>query len=146
MRGIDMRKRKRNKPGRITAWLVTWEWIGNHAKRKDKIAAILNWRLSPERVAEIIEIIHANEFYTLAERLAIAKNKKLNPYQTGYGAIQGIPWEGRLLCGHNPFLEARLVDNLCVVKDNEGNQTLVWDEHEKPDLSWIQGNKSEEKH
>lgn len=140
-----MRKRKRNKPGRITAWLVTWEWIGNHTKRKDKIAAILNWRLSPKRVAEIIEIIYANEFYTLEERLAIAKNKTANPYQTRYDDIQGIPWEGRLFCGHNPFLEARLVDNLYVVKDNEGNQKLIWDEREKPDLSWIQGNKSEEK-
>lgn len=141
-----MRERKRNKPGRITAWLVTWEWIGNHAKPKDKIAAVLNWRLSPERVARIIEIIYANEFYTLEERLAIAKNKKSNPYQTRYGAIQGIPLGDRLFCGHNPFLEARLVDNLHVVKDNEGNQELSWDERERPDLSRIQSNKSEEKH
>ncbi len=123
-------KRRRNKPGRISAWLVTWEWIGNHAKRKDKIAAVLNWRLTRERVAEIIEMIYANEYYTLEERVAFAKDRKLNPYQAQYAA-------GRISCGHNPFLEARLVDNVYVTKDFEGCEQLMWQDRKRPDMSWI---------
>ena len=133
----SMKKRKRNKRGRITAWLVTWEWIGDHAKRDNKIAAVLNWRLTPEKISEIIEMIYVNEYSSLEERVAFAKNKKTNPYKTTYDNINGIPWQGRLFCGHNPFLVARLVDNLYVKKDSSGNEVLDWEDRKKPDLSWI---------
>ena len=137
-----MKKRKRNKRGRITAWLVTWEWIGDHAKRDNKIVAVLNWRLSPEKISEMIEMIYANEYYSLEERVAFAKNKKMNPYKTTYDDINGIPWKGRLFCGHNPFLVARLVDNLYVKKDSSGNEVLDWEKRKKPDLSWIHSENS----
>jgi len=47
----------------------------------------------------------------------------------------------RDLC-HNPFLEARLVDNLYVKKDSSGNEVLDWEERKKPDLSWIHSENS----
>jgi hypothetical protein len=28
----------------MKAWLVTWEWAGDHARREDKVAAIFNSR------------------------------------------------------------------------------------------------------
>ena len=130
MRG-DALKRKRNNKGRISAWLVTWGGTGEHAKRKDKIAAILNYRQTSNKISEIIEMIYANETYTLEERLYIAKNKKLNPYPAEIFRTQQV---GRICCGHNPYLEARLVDNLHVIKDKNGNQKLEWDEREKPDI------------
>ena len=131
-----MKKRKRNKRGRITAWLVTWEWIGDHAKRDNKIVAVLNWRLSPEKISEMIEMIYANEYYSLEERVAFAKNKKMNPYKTTYDC------QGVLFCGHHPFLVARLVDNLYVKKDSSGNEVLDWEKRKKPDLSWIHSENS----
>jgi hypothetical protein len=124
-------KHRRNKAGRITAWLVTWEWAGDHARREDKIAAILSRRLTPERITEIVEMIYANESYTYRERIAFAKDKKLNPYRATC-----IPWQRRLRCGHNPWLEARLVDNLHVIQDSDGVEQLSWDERSKPDISW----------
>ena len=138
----SMKKRKRNKRGRITAWLVTWQWIGDHAKRDNKIAAILNWRLSPEKISEIIEMIYANEYYSLGERVAFAKNKKMNIYKATYDNINGIPWKCRLFCGHHPSLVARLVDNLYVKKDSSGNEVLHWEERKKPDTSWIHNENS----
>lgn len=129
-----MKKRRRNKPGRITAWLVTWESHGEHAKHKDKIAAILNWRCSPNKALEIIEHIYANEFYSLEEYISFAKNRRNNPYPATFDDINGVPWLGRIFCGHNPFLMGRLVDNLYVKKEASGKEQVTWDERPKPIL------------
>ena len=51
-----------------TAWLVTWEWVGEHAERKDKVASILNYRLSEKNVAEYMERLYADSYYSLSER------------------------------------------------------------------------------
>lgn len=130
-------RRRRNKPGRITAWLITWEWTGDHARREDSIAAILSPRLTFEKIKEIVEMIYTNEFYTYRERIAFTKNKKANPYPATFDDIDDIPWQGRIHCGHNPWLEARLVDNLRVFQNPNGDEQLSWDERPKPDISWI---------
>ena len=129
-------KRRRNKAGRITAWLVTWESAGDYARREDKIAAILGRRLTPEKIKEIVEIIYANKSYSHSEWIAFAKDKKLSPCNATFDDIDGRPWQGRILCGHNPWLEARLVDNLLVIKDSDGVEKLSWDERLKPDINW----------
>jgi len=123
--------------GRITAWLITWEWAGDHARREDRIAGILSSRLTAEQIKEIVETIYANEFYTYRERIAFAKDRKANPYPATFDDIDGIPWQGRIRCGHNPWLEARLVDNLLVLQGANGDEELSWDERPNPDISWI---------
>jgi hypothetical protein len=50
--------------------------------------------------------------------------------------MHGIPWEGRILCGHNPFLVARLVDELTLKLDDNGNEILTWKDREKPATSF----------
>lgn len=57
----------------MKAWLVTWESVGVRIKLENPIAAILNPRLSPERVSEIVELLYVNENFTLGERLAYCK-------------------------------------------------------------------------
>jgi hypothetical protein len=49
------------------------------------------------------------------------------------GQLQGLPWEGHVHCGHNPFLEARVVDGLHVELGPDGEERLVWNERPKPD-------------
>ena len=98
--------------------------MGDHAKVYDPIVAILNYRLSGKRVREIIELIYVNECSSLGERLAYAKNKKDNPYPAQFEGN----FEGRITCGHNPFLYARLVDDLRVEVDENGEEKLKWKE------------------
>jgi hypothetical protein len=128
-------KRRRNKPGRITAWLITWEWAGEHARREDRIVGILSARLTAEKIKEIVETIYSNEFYTYREQIAFAKDRKANPYPATFDDINGIPWRGRIQCGSNPWLEARLVDNLFVLQGANGDEDLSWDERPKPNRS-----------
>jgi|SRR5271170_1825578 len=44
-----------------SAWLVTWEWSGEHAAVEDKVAEILDPRSSPNRVQQIVELLYHKE-------------------------------------------------------------------------------------
>ncbi len=124
-----MRKRK---PRKIRAWLVTWEWIGNHAKRHDKVAAILNPRLSTDRARDLVELFYLNTYYDLSERITYIANKRKNPYPARFMDIEGVPWMGAIYCGDNPFLFARLVDDFAVERDQHGKETAIWRDRPKP--------------
>ena len=127
-----MGKRPRRKPRGITAWLVTWEHMGDHAVPPCRIVAILSYRWSAERVREIVELLYANSYFSPAERIAYAKNKSFNPYPVEFERVHGIRFLGRMTCGHNPFLYARLVENLIADKDCDETQ-VTWDERPGPD-------------
>jgi hypothetical protein len=83
------------------------------------------------RVRQTVELLNANAFYTLSERMNYAKGQ-FNPYPARYARIGGVVWEGRIYCGHNPYLFARKVENLAVRENEDGDQTLVWDEIPRP--------------
>jgi hypothetical protein len=121
----------------MIAWLVTWECMGDHAKVDNPIAAILHYSLPAKKVKEIVELIYVNTHFSLAERLTYAKNRKNTPYPAEYDTIHDVSWEGRIVCGHNPSLDARLVDELTLKVDEKGKEILTWKERKKPDASWF---------
>jgi hypothetical protein len=110
------------------AWLVTWEWCGNHARRDPKVVAVFRPQLSGERVCELVEYLYSSSEYTLRERVHWTFNLKENPYRAQFGTIGGIPWSGEIVCGDNPFLKARLVDDLVV----DGENNVTWTECPRP--------------
>jgi hypothetical protein len=118
--------RSRRRKG-IAAWLVTWEALGPRAEAeiKDPVAAVLDPRLPGRRVTEIMELLYANAFYDLDERLDLVRRKHGNPYPAQFDVIDGAMWEGHITCGAHPFLEARRVDGLRVERDGGGQQRLV---------------------
>jgi hypothetical protein len=128
---------ERGKTRKMKDWLVTWEWCGDHAKRDDKVAAVFDPRFSGKRVRELVEFIYLSAMYSVSERAEYAKDKKRNPYPAGFGSTPvGAPWEGEIVCGHNPYLRARLVDDLTVERDGDGSEKASWKEHPKP-ASWL---------
>jgi hypothetical protein len=129
----------------MKAWLVTWEWVGDHAKRADVIAALLNPRLSAKRVGDIVELLYANEYYSLGERMAYIPKKKKNPYPAVFGRVDGVQWRGQITCGHNPFLFARLVDDLRVAFDERGTEQATWKERPPPNLAWTRSDRAGDK-
>lgn len=110
------------------AWLVTWEWAANHAKRDPKVAAVLRPQLSGKRVREFVEFLYGQSEYSLRERVNWTLNPKANPYPAQFGSIGGVPWEGEIICGAHPFLRARLVGNLVINEDN----SAAWTERKRP--------------
>ena len=110
----------------MRAWLITWEWVGDHARVDDPIAAILNPRMSSERDRQIVEFIYVNSTYSLSERLQYANNRKFNPYPARFGLLEGLTWDGYIECGHNPWLFARKVSDLCTVIDDSDEVKFMW--------------------
>ena len=102
------------------AWLVTWEWAGDHARVDEPIAAILSPRFSEERVGAIVEVIYGTHSLTVTELAMYASKRDDNPYRAQWH-------QGHCQCGHNPWLFARKVDNVRVSRDEAtGLETIRW--------------------
>jgi hypothetical protein len=115
-----MKKRKG-----LSAWLVTWEWCGDHAAVSDKVAEILDPRMPSERVRQIVELLYHREA-SLSEKVAWRLLKRNQPYSADFVDIEGVKWEGQVMCGHNPWLLARLVDDLKIETDVQGRDSATW--------------------
>ncbi len=118
------RKRRGKKRGMV-AWLVTWDWNGDYARVEQPIVTFLNYCLAPERVREIVEPLYMNSKYSFSERLPWTKRKKDNPYP-------GVIERWMITCGHNPWLHARLVNDLKIEIDSNGKETVTWNERPRP--------------
>jgi len=95
--------------------------MGNSAAVVDKVAAILSPRLSSERVTGIVELLYAQATYTLDELAAYAKRATRHPYR----AQRDL--NGRIDCGHNPWMHAEHVDQLKITRHpNTGIETITW--------------------
>jgi hypothetical protein len=102
------------------AWLLTWDWMGEHAAVEDRIAAILRPRLSRLIVGEIVEYLYAIHSYSPTELAAWSRRPKENPYKVQWGP-------GHCYCGQNPFLSAHYVHDLIITKDSDtGLETISW--------------------
>jgi len=113
------------------AWLVTWEHIGDHALPERKIAAVFKPQLSGQRVRKLVEFLYASMEYQPYEQLEIEFGFRLNPYPATFGSLKDGPavlWHGEVICGDNPWLRARLIDNLIIPPEGEA----TWDERPSP--------------
>jgi hypothetical protein len=123
---------------RNTAWVVRWDWAGDHAKVKQPIAAILPSQLGPETVRRLVETLYAAREYTPAEMLEASRRNGFNPYRATFGSCPvtledgsttQATWQGEVLCGHNPYLVARKAI-VRSVGDDEGS--VVFEDTPRP--------------
>jgi hypothetical protein len=105
---------KRSDAETKSAWLVTWE--GMSGVPDDRIAAILNYRLSVHSVKDFVELLYASLRYGPQEKLLLAKDRKNNPYPATMTIFQNIH------CGDDPHLYARSVSDLKII---DGKPTWV---------------------
>jgi hypothetical protein len=106
---------------KMKAWLVTWVWCGEHAKGKDPFAAILNPRFSSRRISEIVEFMYRLAEYSPSDQAGYARNGRPNHPATIDRTLDG---RIHIHCGNNPFLRARLVDNLTVERNADGKEIV----------------------
>ncbi len=111
------------------AWLVTLE----SPDRLNTVISIFKYQRSPDFIREYMEQYFIDRFYTPQEKLLYAKSKKHNPHPAQYELLDGVPWQGRITCGHNPRLYGRLVLNLKVVRNQDGER-FEWEESPLPTL------------
>lgn len=116
-----------------TAWLITWEWIGDHAAVPQKVAGVVNYRKSAEYVRSLVEQLYIAKTSSSVEMAMYAKDATANPYPAQFHRINGAPWHGRIHCGHNPHLYARKVRDLRSVRQAD-EDALQWDELPMPNF------------
>lgn len=114
-----------------SAWLITWEWAGNHAAMDKKVVSLINYRKTGEYIRNFVEQLYIVHNSTDGEKASYAKNSHSNPYPAYFAKIGGVSWHGRIYCGHNPHLYARLVSNIRT-EEVDGGEVLRWDERAIP--------------
>ena len=103
------------------AWLVTWEWSADHATVIDRVAAVLNPRLSSSAVADKVEFLYMMATSSLEAQASYAKSRRANPYPAT------VDVSGHIMCGHHPWLRAQPVTDLHVVSDGDRDiETIYW--------------------
>lgn len=123
------------------AWLITWCWSGRHAAVTDEFVAILSWRYTGKSIARIVERYYVSGYLVIHEQLAYAKSKKSCPYEVQYNTLtvsekmqekSSLPAQGRfggsMTFGGNPWLWARVVDDVETWIDPDGIEHLRWRE------------------
>ncbi len=105
----------------MKAWLIKWCWAGDHAAVDDPVVTVLSARIGAEDVRRYVELRYIEECASLDEKLSYARYNR--PQELPYPAILE---QGRIHCGHNPWLEASLVDDLRVEEDADGEEVLKW--------------------
>jgi hypothetical protein len=109
----------------VKAWLLTWEWGNDAAAVADRVILFLNPRWSEERVAALVETIYAMCHSSLQEIAHYAKRPSNNPYRAKRS-------DNSIICGHNPWLEARKVSELTVrVEPADGMEVVSWKEPDR---------------
>ena len=108
--------------------MVTWEWSGDHAKVEDPVVALFNHRWDGKTVRLVVEQLYSALKYSISDKFAVVRNRKNTPYPAQARDIDGVPWLGEISCGNNPWLRARIVENVRLEIDTNGRRILNWDE------------------
>jgi hypothetical protein len=59
-----------------SAWLVTWEWSGDHARVEDPVVALFNRPWDGKAVRLIVEQLYSALKYSISDKFAVARNRK----------------------------------------------------------------------
>ncbi len=116
-----------------TRWVIRWDWTGGHATEHIDTTQVfvLSGRLSQEQVLRFAELVYIDRFFTIAERLEYSKGgkwfRRMRSSLFQEGQIEGVPYLGSFIFGHNPFLTASLARNISVDEGHDGKQVLRYD-------------------
>jgi hypothetical protein len=109
---------------KISAWIVTWDWSGEHAAMdRPEILAFFPADTDISFIRQFVENLYAEKTFTLDERVRWTANPDANPYRATVTRVH-------VHCGHNPMLFARVVDDLEMMKEESGKIVGAWVERE----------------
>ena len=112
----------------MEAWLVKWVYAsGEHA-----FVTVPNASLDKDTVRHRVKQLHTDLTASIAEKLEYALDP--NPAPLPYPATLSQLPDGRMNidCGHNPFLQARLVTDLRVeTNEEDGSEVLHYVDGER---------------
>ena len=101
----------------MKAWVIAWDAGRNRTVPSPKVVAVLPARLSIRRIERFLSYLYINLSGSPDERAEYARSGRLPlPFQP---QITGptdphfkVPRSSEVIVGHNPWLHARVVENL----------------------------------
>lgn len=117
----EVSRQKYTREMTMKAWIVKWEGVSDSVTKVDPIVAILNPRRSSKKVAETVEFLYMYATANLSEHMTYASNPSRNPYRAK------VDFNGRISCGHHPWLSAERVNEVEVFLDlDTGSETVSY--------------------
>src|SRR5258708_6583564 len=113
------------------AWIIKWSSFRSLAD--NKVIAILNSRISSERIQKTVQQLYISFKYSPLDMI----NHFNDPPPILFAESKnGFRWLYSFSCGEDdPFLDARLVRNLYVVLADDGSEKVRWEEIPRPSFS-----------
>ena len=113
----------------MTAWLIKWNWMGDHAAVDEPYVDIVSARRSQEYISKYVQRLYGVFHHSLTERTDFERYR--DQQERPYLVRRDMTRTGLVITvGHNPFLKARKVRNLVVEVDAETGQDIVtWEPH-----------------
>src|ERR1700730_8800889 len=107
-----------------SAWVITQEGT----RLETEVIGILSARKSANLAKQHVEWLYALLHYGPAEHMGLAQyNSPSNPYEAQFMTTNtGVPVENTIVCGHNPFLVARLAKDVTLVDTVGVQPRLKW--------------------
>jgi len=98
----------------MKAWLITWNWAGDHAAVDDPIVAVLSSRLGSEEVRKYVERCYIEHTASLDEKVAYARYNRQEPppYPAEFAHVcpRGpSQWQVTSLLSHRQRLPSRSI-------------------------------------
>jgi len=104
----------------MKAWIIRWEWMGEHASHEHPLIAVLSARCGIEDIRKFIERHYLVVTATIGEQIEYARYR--NPREPAYPVEVSVG--GVIHCGYNPFIVARRGKDVHLNEDGH----LVWTE------------------
>ena len=82
------------------------------------------------RMKDFVELLGLTSYYTLKEQAAFQwSGHGQTPYPAQFGqTTKRAPWECEIFCGSDPYLHARIVNELIVERNTDGKEIATWKE------------------
>ena len=99
---------ERDEETNMKAWVIRWDWAGDHAAHPNPFIAVLSARCGSESVREFVERFYITATASVSEQIEYARYT--NPRPPAYTA--NVSAKGLIDCGHNPFIVARRAEDV----------------------------------
>ena len=108
----------------MTAWLIMWDWMGNHEEVEHPYVDIVSARRSPDYISKYVQRLYGVFHHSLTERSDFERYQ--DPQERPYAVKRDMTRTGLVISvGHNPILKAQVVRNLVVDVDAETDREVV---------------------
>jgi hypothetical protein len=122
--------------------VVRWEWAGDHAAVEQPIIALFPPQIGGETIRRFVEWHYAATQYEPRDAGMVDVETENEPLSSaihadrvcvGRRTRQMVPWQGAIVCGHNPYILARIARNVHMVRRSEYMPgELVWEDLPRP--------------